>query len=195
MEENNSNTHTPNRVMPQSKVLIIAVLTLVAVVTGYNYWSNQNLPTDMIQYVTPEEVGWSSEKLDLIKPLVEESAYSAIMVAYDGKIFYSYGEVSKNYNVRAIFSLCYGQLASPTYSYLTVGRGNREELLVEGFRLLKTDKQKKLVVYTCPTFCGVVLELRYRKDDSELALSFLKKAAKFFCKISYCQFNGERIKK
>ena len=88
--------------MTQSQALIIAVLALVAVVTGYYYWSNQNLSTDMIQYVTPEEVGWSSEKLDSIKPLVEESAYSAIMVAYDGKIFYSYGEVSKNYNLHSI---------------------------------------------------------------------------------------------
>ncbi len=90
------------RAMTQTNTIIIAIVVLVAIFTGYIYWSNQNLSTDIIQYVTPEEVGWSSEKLDSIKPLVEESGYSAIMVAYEGRIFYSYGEVSKNYNLHSI---------------------------------------------------------------------------------------------
>ena len=92
----------PNRAMTQSQTIIIAVVALVVVVAGYYYWSNHNLPTDMIQYVTPEEVGWSSQKLDSIMPYVEESGYAAIMVAYDGKVFYSWGDVARNFRIHSI---------------------------------------------------------------------------------------------
>ena len=88
--------------LTRSQNLIISVILLSALFAGYIYWSNNNESTELLEYVKPEEVGWSTEKLDLIKPLVEESGYSAIMVAYDGKIFYSYGDVSKNYNLHSI---------------------------------------------------------------------------------------------
>lgn len=100
-------------------------------------------------------------------------------------------EVSKGYNVRAIFGLRYGRLDSPIYSYLTVGRGNREELLVAGFQLLRTDKGEKLVTQTYPTFRGIGLDFRYRKEDNELALTFLAKIEKYMIEHNF--YKGEKI--
>jgi CubicO group peptidase (beta-lactamase class C family) len=137
----------PNRAIIQIQAVIIVVLALVAVVAGYYYWYNQNLSTDMIQYVAPEEVGWSSEKLDSIKHLIEESGYSAIIVAYDGKIFYSYGEVSKNYNLHSIRK----PLESALYG-IQVDRGDIDldetlmELGVDDIPPSLTDEEKQATV-------------------------------------------------
>ncbi|KPJ65733.1 hypothetical protein AMJ44_09610, partial [candidate division WOR-1 bacterium DG_54_3] len=50
-----------------------------------------------LEYVSPEEVGYSSEKLDEARQFAEQSGYAAIMALYDGKVFFSWGEISKNY--------------------------------------------------------------------------------------------------
>jgi CubicO group peptidase (beta-lactamase class C family) len=58
---------------------------------------NNNLPT-----VTPEEVGRSSQKLDEMMPLVEQSGYAAMLAVYDGKVFWSWGNLSYNYYCHSI---------------------------------------------------------------------------------------------
>ncbi|KPJ63462.1 hypothetical protein AMJ44_14445 [candidate division WOR-1 bacterium DG_54_3] len=50
-----------------------------------------------LEYVTPEKVGYSSEKLDEARQFAEQSGYAAIMALYDGKVFFSWGEITKNY--------------------------------------------------------------------------------------------------
>jgi CubicO group peptidase (beta-lactamase class C family) len=92
----------PRKAVTQSQILFIAAVVLITVVAGYYYWFDRNQSFDGLQYVQPEEVGWSSQKLDSLKPLVEESGYAAIMVAYDGKVFYSWGEITTNYRIHSI---------------------------------------------------------------------------------------------
>jgi hypothetical protein len=72
-----------SRAVTQTRVTNIAAVVLAAVVGAY-YFSGvreSDQPVDGFQYVTPEEVGWSSQKLDSVKQLAEESGYAAIMAA------------------------------------------------------------------------------------------------------------------
>jgi len=59
-------------------------------------------PLDGLQYVTPEDVGWSSQKLESAKQFAEQSGYAAVMAAYEGKVFFSWGEVSRNFYAHSI---------------------------------------------------------------------------------------------
>jgi CubicO group peptidase (beta-lactamase class C family) len=53
-------------------------------------------------YVTPEEVGYSSEKLAEAKQFAEQSGYAAIMALHDGEVFFSWGETARNYLCHSI---------------------------------------------------------------------------------------------
>ena len=53
-------------------------------------------------YVAPEDVGYSSVKLDEAKQFAEQSGYAAMMALYDGKVFFSWGDIKKNYKCHSI---------------------------------------------------------------------------------------------
>ena len=55
-----------------------------------------------LQYVDPEEVGWSSEKLEDAETFAAQSGYSAVMALYDGKVFFAWGEVERDFLVHSI---------------------------------------------------------------------------------------------
>ncbi|MDH5466593.1 MAG: beta-lactamase family protein, partial [Candidatus Aminicenantes bacterium] len=55
-----------------------------------------------LEYVIPEEVGWSSEKLEEAKAFAEKINSAAVMMLYDGKVFISWGNVDKNYKCHSI---------------------------------------------------------------------------------------------
>jgi CubicO group peptidase (beta-lactamase class C family) len=55
-----------------------------------------------LETITPEEAGWSSEKLAEAAQYAGKIGYSAIMLAYDGKVFFSWGDVEKNYKCHSI---------------------------------------------------------------------------------------------
>jgi len=57
---------------------------------------------ESLEYVVPEEVGWSSEKLEEAKVFAEKINSAAVMVLYEGKVFISWGNVDKNYNCHSI---------------------------------------------------------------------------------------------
>jgi len=55
-----------------------------------------------LEYVVPEEVGWSSEKLEEAKAFAEKIDSAAVMVLVDGKVFINWGDVDKNYQCHSI---------------------------------------------------------------------------------------------
>lgn len=55
-----------------------------------------------LEYVSPEGVGWSSEKLADAESFAEQSGYAAVMALYDGKVFFSWGDVDRNYLCHSI---------------------------------------------------------------------------------------------
>lgn len=90
------------RALTQVQTIIIAAVVLVTVAAGTYYWRARHQMDNGLRYVTPEEVEWSSQKLDSLKQLAQESGYAAIMAAYDGKVFFSWGEITKNFRVHSI---------------------------------------------------------------------------------------------
>jgi CubicO group peptidase (beta-lactamase class C family) len=57
---------------------------------------------DALEWVVPEEVGWSSEKLQEAQEFAQQSGSTAVMALYDGKVFFSRGNIHKNYMVYSI---------------------------------------------------------------------------------------------
>ncbi len=55
-----------------------------------------------LQTVSPEEVGWSSQKLAEAAQYAGELGFSAFMLVHDGKIMFSWGDVERNYNCHSI---------------------------------------------------------------------------------------------
>ncbi len=55
-----------------------------------------------LEYVTPEEVGYSSASLEAVRDSAEQSGYAAMMALYDGKVFFSWGDISTNYSCHSI---------------------------------------------------------------------------------------------
>ncbi len=50
-----------------------------------------------LEKVKPEVVGWSSEKLEAAAAYAGELGYSAIVCASNGKVFFTWGNIEKNY--------------------------------------------------------------------------------------------------
>lgn len=57
---------------------------------------------NQLEYVTPEVVGYSSAPLDSAKQFAEQSGFAAVMALYDGKVFFSWGDVTYNYLCHSI---------------------------------------------------------------------------------------------
>jgi len=55
-----------------------------------------------LEYVAPEDVGWSSQKLEEAKAFAEKINSAAVMVLYDGKIFISWGNIATKYGIHSI---------------------------------------------------------------------------------------------
>ena len=82
--------------------MILVALIFISAVGGFYYWNNSHQSFNGIEYVSPKEVGWSAEKLESIKQIAETSGYSAIMAAYDGKVFFSWGDTTKDFRIHSI---------------------------------------------------------------------------------------------
>jgi len=55
-----------------------------------------------LEYVSPEDVGWSSKKLEEAKAFAEKINSAAVMVLCDGKVFISWGNVATKYQIHSI---------------------------------------------------------------------------------------------
>jgi hypothetical protein len=61
------------------------------------------IPEDpALEWVTAEEVGWSSAELQDAHQFAIQSGCQAVMALYDGKVFFSRGNIHRNYAVDAI---------------------------------------------------------------------------------------------
>jgi CubicO group peptidase (beta-lactamase class C family) len=83
--------------------LVFAAIFTLAVLTGCS--DSPTSPGDednSLEYVTPEEVGYSSEALDDVRDAAEASGYAAVMALYDGKVFFSWGDVTRNFRCHSI---------------------------------------------------------------------------------------------
>jgi len=75
-------------------ILLVLVLASCAIA--------QNPQEAWEQYKTPEEAGWSSEKLEQAKKLYDTLDAAAFMVVYDGKVVVSWGDVKRRYMCHSV---------------------------------------------------------------------------------------------
>jgi hypothetical protein len=109
--------------------------------------SSSTQDDNALEYISPEEAGYSSEKLEDARQYAEASGYAAVMALYDGKVFFSWGSITKNYwchSIRKPFlSALYG---------IHIARGNLnidatlEDLHIDDLPpgLTDTEKQAKV---------------------------------------------------
>jgi hypothetical protein len=57
---------------------------------------------DTLEWIFPEEAGWSSAELQDAHQFAIQSECQAVMALYDGKVFFSRGNIHKNYEVHSI---------------------------------------------------------------------------------------------
>lgn len=84
----------------------------IFVAIGGSSSSSPEEPANVLQYLTPEEVGWSSQKLEVSRSLAQQGGYAAVMAAFNGKVFFSWGDPSRSLKVHSIrkpfLSVLYG---------------------------------------------------------------------------------------
>lgn len=107
-------------------VFYLIILLTMAQMTGgcarslqIEGWENWNAASQSLfpaeqwkQYETPEEAGWSSEKLSAIQEMTDKAGSAAVMVIYNGAILTQWGEIDRRFmshSVRkSLLSALYG---------------------------------------------------------------------------------------
>jgi hypothetical protein len=85
---------------PNRKKGILGLLLLVAGLSA-----NQE-----IARIRPEDVGWSSARLEEAARYAGEIGYSALVLAHDGRIFFTWGQTERNYLLHSVCKPLLGAL-------------------------------------------------------------------------------------
>jgi len=97
--------------------------------------------------INPQVVGFSPEKLDTVRQFLEANGSAAFLGLYDGKIFFSWGEIHEKYPVHSIRKPLLGALYG---IYLESGKldSNKtlRELNIDDIPPELTDKEKEVRV-------------------------------------------------
>ncbi|MGE5343672.1 MAG: serine hydrolase [Candidatus Omnitrophota bacterium] len=111
------------------------------------------------QYKTPEDAGFSSQKLAEIKKLYDNSGVAAVLIVYDGKVVASWGDVTRRYfchSMRKSFmSALYGIHAAKGTIDLNK---TLEELNIDDKTPLTKDEKQAIVKDLLKSRSGVYLE-------------------------------------
>ena len=86
-------------------IWILGLLSLFICSCGGGGGSSSNgdtSGTQDLEVISPEEAGWSSTALAAVEGIIVDSGYAAVMALYDGKIFFQWGDVTKNYQCHSI---------------------------------------------------------------------------------------------
>lgn len=83
--------------------MVIAIIILFIIVCFGSGEKNKEI--NELEYVIPEEIGWSSAKLEEAKNYAEQIGSAAVMALYDGKVFLSFGNISQKYLIHSIRKL------------------------------------------------------------------------------------------
>jgi len=78
------------------------LVTLLLIVFVRTYTFAQNPQDVWQQYATPEEAGFSSEKLTQAKALYDSLHAAAFLIVYDGKVLASWGDVERRYMCHSV---------------------------------------------------------------------------------------------
>jgi len=88
---------SPIHVSVVSIALVAAMLILIAFIRCSNDPVSPEKDDNQLEYVSPEDVGYSTEMLEEARQFAEESGYAAVMALCDGQVFFHWGEITRNY--------------------------------------------------------------------------------------------------
>ena len=83
-----------------ARLLILFSIILLGV--GYTINIAKNNIENNLDLIHPEEIDWSSQKLDEAKDYAKEIGSAAVIALYDGKIFFSWGKIREKYLIHSI---------------------------------------------------------------------------------------------
>lgn len=81
----------------KAKKLNRSVVTLFLIILFVSYAAAQDPKETWRQYKTPEEAGFSSQKLQLAKERYDNSGAAAFLVVYNGNVLVSWGDVERRF--------------------------------------------------------------------------------------------------
>jgi len=79
---------------------MVAIILFIVACFGSALPKNKEI--NELEVVVPEEIGWSSIKLEEVKNYAEQIDSAAVMALYDGKIFFSWGNINQKYLIHSI---------------------------------------------------------------------------------------------
>ena len=79
--------------------VMAAIILIMVTCFGCAVFCNE---INELEHVVPEEIGWSSVKLEEAKSYAEQIGSAAIMALYEGKVFFSCGKISQKYLIHSI---------------------------------------------------------------------------------------------
>ena len=101
-------------------------------------------------------------------------------------------ESINSYDKRAEFDLSWGEVVTPGYEYVEVGRGINEELMTEGYRLvIKDDTPLAISVTQNPWSGNMILSVSYKSEDANESILFLDEVIKYMKDHNF--YIGEKI--
>jgi CubicO group peptidase (beta-lactamase class C family) len=124
-----------------------------------------------LQYVIPEEVGWSSEELEDAETFAAQTGYSAVMALYEGKVFFSWGETDRKFLLHSIRKPLLSALIG-----IHVGEGDidldatMEDLGIDDIPPSLTSEEKQATVRNLIMARSGVYHEAAAEDDTMIAL-------------------------
>jgi len=101
-----------------------------------------------LEYISPESVGYSSTELDEAKVFAETSGFDAVMALHDGKVIFSWGEITENYLLHSIRKPLLSSLYGIHVNYGNINlQETLEELNIDDIPPGLTDDEKQATVH------------------------------------------------
>jgi len=79
-----------------------AIVVIVLFAITYFGSVTKSKEINELEYVTPEEIGWSSVKLEEAENYAEQIGSAAVIALYEGKVFFSWGKIKQKYLIHSI---------------------------------------------------------------------------------------------
>jgi hypothetical protein len=102
------------RLVSIGSIFILLIVMMIGFLSGcsaegsinsdltYNF-PGSGFPVDAsMEWVMPEDAGWSSEELQDVHEFAIQSSCQAVLALYDGKVFFSRGNIHRNYAIDSI---------------------------------------------------------------------------------------------
>ena len=88
---------------PITCVVLILLVFLAFTYGGCSGGGSSSTPnSNSLPHISPEEASYSSEKLKEAEQFAKDIGCAAVMAVYDGKVFFEWGNISKNFRCHSI---------------------------------------------------------------------------------------------